>query len=889
MKRLNGLFLFHKLMILVFVSLVVISALLISVFVYFSKESTAKHVVERLQQEFSGNSDHFDNQLRANLVKDLRLLAANPSLDEFIMSNKMEKNITARAVEKLFLENVNYTQSYKGIRFINSFGIESIKVSRAGRHRDYQDIGDSTIFTKLENVEAGGLVVDDIIVDGQKGMEFSIGISKIDPDIGEFGGAVIIDLSLNEFIQSIGSLKIFSENLFWVLAADGKVVLRPRHTNNDFDLRPFLPESFQALPIIQKTDNGILMYEDLAIIQGSPVMRIAISMPDSLMFRDLYATLKLLYALCGFSLILISIPAFFFSKQISGPITRLAHAAARIGKGDLGARLDIRTGGEVKILVDSFNQMTENLEKTTVSHDYVDSIINTMGNALIVLNPKGIIEKINTRTELITGYQAEELIGRSLNIIAAKEFDGEHEQNGFSGDMPEKGYWNIEKYCQTKNGDSVPTLFSSTPMLDSNKEIKMIVCVFQDISGRKKMEEALKDSEDHFRSLIESSQDCITNLSLAGIVLSVNPKGFELNDIEKPADMIDKPCDFFIRENKKELTEAVKRAAQDENVSVQFMTATPKERIIWWDSKLTPLKDIEGEIKSIMMVSRDITAMKSMHDELEKAYAELKNTQSQMLQREKMASIGQLAAGVAHEINNPMGFIASNLSSLGKYTEKLNTYITAQSDLLEATNSPEERKKLAALTRKLKVDFILEDIPELLAESLDGAERVKSIVQNLKGFSRLDEVEIKMSDIHECLESTLNIVWNEIKYKASVVKEYGEIPLTSCNPQQLNQVFLNMLINASHSFDEHGEIKIKTWATGETIYVSFADNGCGIAADKVSRIFEPFFTSKEVGKGTGLGLSISYDIIKKHNGKIQVTSEVGKGTDFIISIPVVEK
>ena len=282
--------------------------------------------------------------------------------------------------------------------------------------------------------------------------------------------------------------------------------------------------------------------------------------------------------------------------------------------------------------------------------------------------------------------------------------------------------------------------------------------------------------------------------------------------------------------------------------------------------------------------------LEAHHKELEKAYAELKAAQSQILQQEKMASIGQLAAGIAHEVNNPVGFIMSNLSSLQKYVSRLSEFIDVQTETIKKLSGDGKILNAIKESRKsLKVDYIIDDLGNLIRESLDGAERVKKIVQDLKSFSRIDEAEWKMADINAGIESTINIVWNELKYKATVKKEYGNIPLTKCNPGQLNQVFMNILVNAAHAIEKQGEITMKTWHDNGYIYISISDTGCGIPADKIDRIFEPFFTTKEVGKGTGLGLSIAYDIVKKHNGDIIVESEVGKGTTFTVKVPVVEK
>jgi PAS domain S-box-containing protein len=286
------------------------------------------------------------------------------------------------------------------------------------------------------------------------------------------------------------------------------------------------------------------------------------------------------------------------------------------------------------------------------------------------------------------------------------------------------------------------------------------------------------------------------------------------------------------------------------------------------------------------------TGLRQLAGQLESAYSDLKSAQSQMLQQEKMASIGQLAAGVAHEINNPVGFVMSNLNSLKKYTEKLLVFIGSQDKAIRDITDPAMERQRALLEildgdrKALKIDYIAGDALNLVEESIEGANRVKKIVQNLKSFSRVDQTENQPTDLNMAIESTLQIVWNEIKYKATVNREYGEIPITVCNAGELNQVFTNLLINAGQALRESGEITIRTWSEGDNIYLSFSDTGRGIPPEIRQRIFEPFFTTKEVGKGTGLGLSITYDIIKKHKGDIEVTSEPGKGTTFTIRLPV---
>lgn len=265
--------------------------------------------------------------------------------------------------------------------------------------------------------------------------------------------------------------------------------------------------------------------------------------------------------------------------------------------------------------------------------------------------------------------------------------------------------------------------------------------------------------------------------------------------------------------------------------------------------------------------------------ERREAIQEKQKMQAFIFQQEKLASVGQLAAGVAHEINNPLNYISSNLGSLNEYLVQLMEYVNASTTNLKA-------EELQQLRKALDIDFIAEDIKDLISESIEGTDRISAIVQNLKSFSRVDEGKCKETDINDCLENTIKVIWNELKYKAKIIKEYGELPLTQCYPQHLSQIFMNFLVNAVQAIEKEGEIKIKTWQDGKSIYVSITDTGHGIPEENISKLFEPFFTTKEVGKGTGLGLSIAHEIIQKHKGRIDVESEVGRGTTFTVTLPI---
>jgi len=275
----------------------------------------------------------------------------------------------------------------------------------------------------------------------------------------------------------------------------------------------------------------------------------------------------------------------------------------------------------------------------------------------------------------------------------------------------------------------------------------------------------------------------------------------------------------------------------------------------------------------------------SKNAELTATLQDLKIAQAKILQQEKMASVGQLAAGVAHEINNPMGFIISNLGSLRNYSDAFAEYVQA-TDLALPDCAEPARNRLKALQDSLDLPFLLEDTPILIDESLKGAERVKTIVQSLRSFSAVDQVGTQPINLNDCLDATIDVVWNEIKDKAKVVRSYGELPTIQGRTQELGQVFLNLLRNAVQSFAETGTILLKTSHDNGTVSVVITDNGCGIPPENIGRIFEPFYTTREPGHGTGLGLSTCYDVITKHGGSIEVASVPGKGTKFTIRLPV---
>ncbi len=261
--------------------------------------------------------------------------------------------------------------------------------------------------------------------------------------------------------------------------------------------------------------------------------------------------------------------------------------------------------------------------------------------------------------------------------------------------------------------------------------------------------------------------------------------------------------------------------------------------------------------------------------------ARLQQAQRQLSQAEKLAAIGQLAAGVAHEINNPIGYVMSNIGTLSGYINDLLRLIRAYE------SGSMGQAELARLREQIDIDFLTEDIVALVAESQDGIDRVRQIVTSLKDFSRADDgQEAIPTDLHQCIDSALTMCRNELKYKAVVRTELAPLPLVLCSPPRIGQVLINLLVNAAHAVGENGDIVVRAMPDGDGVRIEVEDNGHGIPVQYLDRIFEPFFTTKSVGQGTGLGLSLSYGIAHDHGGFIKVESEVGRGTCFRLWLPL---
>ena len=416
---------------------------------------------------------------------------------------------------------------------------------------------------------------------------------------------------------------------------------------------------------------------------------------------------------------------------------------------------------------------------------------------------------------------------------------------------------------------------------------------------KERAEQALRASEQHFRAFFKRSMVGMATVKPDKRWIEVNPAlcgmlGYSMGDLKQLNwDDITHPGDLAVSSANFDRM----LAGEIDEYELDMRYLRNDGAIVYVYVAVRCLRRADRSVDYLVALIEDISQRKLREIELAASLEKMKvlnhrleEADYQLLQSEKMASIGQLAAGVAHEINNPISFVSSNLNTLTKYLQNIFDVLDAYEKAFTTSNDSSRLEQVRAMKAELDLDYMKRDTVELLAESKDGLDRVGKIVKDLREFSHIGEIQWQWADLHQCLESTLNIVWNELKYKCTVTRNYGNLPQVLCLPSQLNQVFMNLLINAEQAIETQGEIVITTQRVGEDmVQVSISDTGHGIAPEIISRIFDPFFTTKPVGKGTGLGLSLSWNIVERHHGKIEVSSVPGKGTTFVITLPIEPK
>ncbi|WP_160685338.1 PAS domain S-box protein [Clostridium sp. C2-6-12] len=546
-------------------------------------------------------------------------------------------------------------------------------------------------------------------------------------------------------------------------------------------------------------------------------------------------------------------------------------------------------------------KIEEELKSTQLK---MEALLESGPQCIVILNSEFKIQTFNKNAAKL----AKEIYNISLK-------EGDYVSKFLNYDLYEKLKKNLNKAL---NGDEI----KSEQKLTDNKDEELWLEVYYNSISYKTQDEKLvcitctpitdrKVANEKIKQLslaIENSPSSVLITDIKGKIEYANPKfseltGYSLEEIKgKNVNVI--KSGYHEDEYYRELWRNILLGNEWRG---EFYNKRKDGSKYWEYTSIAPLKNDKGDIINFISVREDITQRKCMEEELRKSNEELKDTinklkitQSQLIQQEKLAGIGQLAAGVAHEINNPLGFISSNFSTLKKYTEKLKASINDYRGAIDKIQIKDinliesELKKFKELDKNKEIEYIVTDLDDLFNESEEGIGRVISIVRGLKWFAHEGQSnEFNMYDLNLGIKNTLIVTKNETKYIADVIEEYDEeLPLIEASGQKINQVLLNIIVNSVYAIkekesDKFGVINIKTYRNDEFVFCEIKDNGTGIKEEFINKVFEPFFTTKPIGKGTGLGLNISYDIIVNvHKGSIECKNNEDGGACFIIKLPI---
>lgn len=908
----------------------------------YAKDIYLQKFLEQANQDFDVMPDR---ELFIEEQERLWRSMAKESSSEFmqvLMNNSQAKSFKDRMQ---YYEEHNEHKLIGEIFVTNKYGVN---VAQTNRTSDYRQDDEDW----WQKAKAEGAFVGDYEFDESSGI-YSIPFAiRVEDENGGFLGVIKIIYNFDDIIQIVNSIKEMSGHPsanYLLINNKGEVILATEvHDYDDDEFSQILMDVRNSqydsdYYIKEANDHEEEELYAFAVSKGYRYLRnlgwtLVIEYETEEVLTSVEHVQSLILMVTSIAMILSIILGFLINRSVGVPLSELEKIADEIGKGNLEVPINIRGKNEVGRLAKAFKEMMLNLQKVTTSYDRLDievqerrkveedlrsseersrAIVETANDAFITMDDQGIIVQWNKKAEEMFGWAKHESLNKNLFelIIPLKYRQVYIQELKYYMATGESKFLNQTIEAQVLHRDEHVFPVEITIWLTELKGKHQFNAFIRDMTNRKK-------AEDRFKALLEATPDALVIINDEGKIVLTNKQAGKLFGYDRK-DLIEKPLEYLLPEHFRSIHPHHRKEYFQSPTTRQMGTKELELKALHHrghefpvDVSLSPLEMTDGffvisAIRDISQRKQEEKEMRAMNErlaikgeeslkmfsELQEAHEQLKEAQAQVLQSEKLASIGQLAAGVAHEINNPVGFISSNLQTLEEYAAhylKILRIVDNLKKALEVEDNAKAKKLLGemkAFEEEVNLNFMINDMEGLLEESRQGLERVKKIVLDLRTFARDDKGEMEHVSIIEVIESILGIVHNEIKYKAEIIKDYGSdpLPLVRCNAQRIGQVFMNIIVNAAQAIEDKGKIYITITYDQSYVFIAIRDTGKGISKDKVLRIFEPFYTSKPVGQGTGLGLSISYEIVKKYQGDIKVISEEGQGTTFTIILPILNE